>query len=284
MKLKDSLRKGNQFLNDKGYFDSYKDNIFHHKMDEKFQKMFDNGSGGELHSKAEAIHSSSMLSYNIFHNISRNCPITFEGVTYYDVLFELKLLTIKGSPAPANMDVVLIGEKEGKMHVMFIESKFLEYVDNKKSELSSSYSKEDKWLVTNVDWPKIIEAQPAEKGYHEGIKQAVTHLFGIHNLLINNVHVPELKMVDMEKTSFEFVNMIYEPDDRFEESHSYENYKNLYKKFVNKIEDVKGLRIIPRWVSYSEWWKETENQYPEELRSYINMRYMQYAKKDSYTW
>ena len=276
MKLKESLREGNHFLNEKGYFDSYKDNIFHHKMDEKFQKMFDDGNGGELHSKAEAIHSSSMLSYNIFHNISRYSPIIFRGVTYYDVLFELKLQTIIGSHAPANLDVVLIGEKEGNTHMMFIESKFLEYVSNNKSKPSASYSNEDKWYVTNVDWREIIKAQPETKGYHEGIKQAITHLFGIHNLIIN--HDPVLEVVD-DKTSYEFVNMIYEPDDKFEESDSYKKYKSLYNEFINKIKDVKGLQIIPQWVSYSEWWKDTNEQYPEELRSYIYTRYMQYAKK-----
>jgi hypothetical protein len=278
MKLKEKLRENNLLLNDKGYFNSYKDNIFDGEMDKEFQDMFDSGSGGELHSKAEAIHSSSMLSYNIFHIIKKN-PITFRGVTYNDVLFEVKLQTIKGSPAPANMDVVLIGKKEGKTHVMFIESKFLEYVDNKKSELSESYANENKWLVKNVDWLNIINAQPSTKGYHEGIKQAITHLFGIHNLLINPVKVPALKLVNIEKTSFEFVNMIYEPNESYEESNSYDNYKTFYSEFVNKIKDVKGLQIIPKWISYSEWWKDTENQYPKNLRSYINERYMQYAKK-----
>lgn len=276
MKLKEHLRKDHQSLNDKGYFDSYRDNIFDGKMDKEFQEMFDNGSGGELHSKAEAIHSSSMLSYNIFHIIKKN-PITYKGVTYNDVLFEVKLQTIKGSPAPANIDVVLIGEKESKTHVMFIESKFLEYVDNKKSELSESYKNKKKWLVKKVDWLNIINAQPSTKGYHEGIKQAITHLFGIHNLLIN--HVPALKSVDIEKTSFEFVNMIYAPDERFEESNSYDNYKTLYSVFVNKIKDVNGLQIIPKWISYSEWWKETKSQYPENLRFYIEKKYMQHARK-----
>jgi hypothetical protein len=73
--------------------------------------------------------------------------------------------------------------------------------------------------------------------------------------------------------------MIYEPNESYEESNSYDNYKTFYSEFVNKIKDVKGLQIIPKWISYSEWWKDTENQYPKNLRSYINERYMQYAKK-----
>lgn len=275
MRLKDELRDGCQSLNDKGYFDSYKDNIFGHEMDKEFQDMFDNGSGGELHSKAEAIHSSSMLSYNIFHVVKKN-PITFKGVTYNDVLFEVKLQTIKGSPAPANMDVVLIGKKDGKTHVTLIESKFLEYVENRNSKLSESYSDKDKWLVKNVDWLKIYNVQPTKKGYHEGIKQAKTHLFGIHNLLIN--HVPALKSVDIDKTSFEFVNMIYEPKESFEESNSYKDYMALYSEFVDNIKTVEGLQVVPQWISYSEWWKDTKDQYPEELRSYIENKYMKYAK------
>ena len=73
--------------------------------------------------------------------------------------------------------------------------------------------------------------------------------------------------------------MIYEPDDSYEEFESYEKYKILYNEFVKKIKDTKCLQIIPQWVSYSEWWNDTNEQYPEELRSYIYTRYMQYAKK-----
>lgn len=277
MRLKEKLRENCHLLNDKGYFDSYKDNIFGHEMDKEFQDMFDNGSGGELHSKAEAIHSSSMLSYNIFHIIKKN-PVTFKGVTYNDVLFEVKLQTIKGSHAPANMDVVLTGEKDDKTHVMFIESKFLEYVDNKKSELSKSYSNKNKWIASNVDWTKIIKAQPTTKGYHEGIKQTITHLFGIHNFLVNH-NIPALASIDIDKTSFEFVNMIYEPNETFEESNSYKAYKDLYSEYVKSIKTVKGLQVVPQWISYSEWWEETKIQYPEALRSYIEEKYMKFAKK-----
>jgi hypothetical protein len=65
-------------------------------MGEAFQNMFNDGSGSELHSKAEAVHSSSMLSYNFFHWIDEEHPFVFEDVIYTKVLFEVKLKTIKG--------------------------------------------------------------------------------------------------------------------------------------------------------------------------------------------
>ena len=59
MKLKEKLKIGRS-CNSKGYFDSYKDNIFGNEMNNEYQEMFDNGTGGELHSTAEAVHSSAM--------------------------------------------------------------------------------------------------------------------------------------------------------------------------------------------------------------------------------
>ena len=140
--LLDALKKDLP-VNERGYFCSYRENIYGGQMSEHFQDMFDEGSGGELHSKAEAVHSSSMLSYNFFHWIDDEHPFEWEQVKYTQVFFEVKMKTIKESPAPANMDVVLIDKD--KKHLLFIESKFTEYTETKKFELSNSYREENKW-------------------------------------------------------------------------------------------------------------------------------------------
>ena len=193
--LLEALKKGRinegQTINDNGYFDTYKDNIFGGKMETRFQKMFDEGSGGELHSKAEAVHSSSMLSYNFFHWIDENHTFTWENIEYNQVLFEVKMKTIKGSNAPACMDVVLIDKK--KENLLFIESKFTEYTEAKKFKLSESYRDSNKWFYDKekIDWNEIINyatEASKEKNYNEGIKQIITHLFGIHNLLYVKGH------------------------------------------------------------------------------------------------
>ena len=119
MKLKEKLKIGRS-CNSKGYFDSYKDNIFGNEMNNEYQEMFDNGSGGELHSKAEAVHSSSMLSYNMLHWIDKDNPFVFNGVKYTKVYFEVQMRTLRGRSNPANMDIVLEGETNDKLSLIHI--------------------------------------------------------------------------------------------------------------------------------------------------------------------
>ena len=270
-------------VNGNGYFDSYRKNIFNENMDSRFQEMFDEGSGGELHSKAEAVHSSSMLSYNFFHWIDNSHPFEWDGVKYTQVFFEVKMKTIKGSPAPANMDVVLIG---GKKHLLFIESKFTEYTVTREFNFkSSSYKKSDRWYNKDINWNEIVEYVPEKKyKYKEGVKQLITHLFGIHNQFteeicdtFTNIGIDNLKSVDLK-----FITLIFEPSkEKFMEEHeAFEDYKNLFKDFIVKIKKINGLKVFPEWVSYSEIWEEMkkQGQMPKGLEDYLWKRYMQFAQ------
>ena len=278
--LKEYAKSQSVEVNNKGYYNSYKDNIFNNEMDDEFQKMFDDGNGGELHSKAEALHSSSMLAYNFFHVIKER-EIIFEGVRYYDVKFEVKLRTLKTSGGYANMDIVLIGEKdEGKKpYVLFIESKFLEYTENKSFKLSDSYSNPTNRLNSKNDdfLSGLIDAVPKnQKGYLEGLKQIITHLFGIQGFL-NGEKCEALKDIDIPKTTFGFATMVFEPKQGFEEATKYKSYNDLFKEFNDKITKMPNLDG-PQWISYSKWWKEVKDQYPENLRNYLLEKYMNLAE------
>ena len=184
MNLKTALKAGFK-CNDNGYFNSFLDNVYANQMDSKFQKMFNKGSGNELHSKAEAIHSSSMLAYNFFHWIDDASGFDYNGINYTNVFFEVRMKTLKNSNSPANMDIVL-SDKEHK-HLLFIESKFTEYCETKKWDLSDSYKNENSFN-NDVRWDEIIkkikDAVKSSKSckYKDGIKQLTTHLFGIANL------------------------------------------------------------------------------------------------------
>lgn len=293
--LLEALKKGRinegQTINDNGYFDTYKDNIFGVKMETRFQKMFDEGSGGELHSKAEAVHSSSMLSYNFFHWIDENHTFTWKNIEYNQVLFEVKMKTIKGSNAPACMDVVLIDKK--KENLLFIESKFTEYTEAKKFKLSESYRDSNKWFYDKekIDWNEIINyatEASKEKNYNEGIKQIITHLFGIHNLLYvkgHNIKVKDKKEENIASANIKFFTLVFEPKvSKFEQEHkNYDNYyNNLFKPFRNNLEKLKkvgGLSVIPEWRSYSDLWNEMKEQIPsKELKNFLWERYMQFAE------
>ena len=278
MGLIDALKKGHS-VNQRGYFDSYKENIFGGQMSEHFQDMFDEGSGGELHSKAEAVHSSSMLSYNFFHWIDDEHPFEWKQVKYTQVFFEVKMKTIKDSPAPANMDVVLIDKD--KKHLLFIESKFTEYTEIKKFKLSKSYREENKWYNKDVKWEKIVGYIPEkEYKYKEGVKQLITHLFGIHSQFVEPCDTfKNVGIIDFGKVELKFITLIFEPsNERFKDEHkAYANYKELFENFRDFIKDV-GLKVVPEWESYSNLWVKMKEQMPKDLKDYLMERYMNFAE------
>ena len=186
----------------KGGFDKYKysddykyyvndinKNLIGGNMDDAHRNMFENGSGSELKdtpAKAKAIDSSSMLSYNFFRNINKNCTLKIDHIEYDKVFFEVKLPTLRSSNAPANMDVVLVS-KDGK-DALFIESKFLEYLEYDSVDLAKSYSKDDSsYFTDNKETEALLgmsKKYENKKGlrYNYGIKQNICHLIGISNL------------------------------------------------------------------------------------------------------
>lgn len=287
MNLKEKLREGLS-CDDKGYLFSYTDNIFNNVMALEYQNMFGNGSGGELHSKAEAVHSSSMLSYNLFHWIKDGNTFTFKGVVYSKVYFEVQMRTLCCRSNPANMDIVLEGtDSNGKRHLLFVESKFTEYLENRKFNLSDSYKKEENWYNKEFDWSYIIEKAEElcpNKCYGEGIKQALTHLFGISGLYGDKkalvfFNKGMLKIEDIENVNIQFANFIFEPDaEVFTEEHeAYMNYKRLYAKFIRVLPE--GI-VKPSFLSYSDVWQIMKPQITDiQLTEYIEKRYMRFAQK-----
>lgn len=277
--------------NSKGYLDSYKCNIYGNEMPQPFQEMFDSGSGSELHSKAEAVHSSSMLSYNIFHWIKENYHFKFNDADFSNVYFEVKMKTLKGRSNPANMDVVLDGEKNGKRILLFIESKFTEYTKKSAFELSDSYRDSKKWYdgAKNIKWNELINSSKiicgSKKGYGEGLKQEITHLFGITSLkdpdalkYFNSNN--KLKIDDLDNIQIEFANVIFEPRADYQNEHSdYNNYKSAYTVFSRTAKEI-GL-LEPKWFTYRQIWDEMKTQIPkknfgQKFIDYINNRYIKF--------
>lgn len=304
MNIFDALREGHTFnVTSKGYFDSYTHNIYNNKMDQRFQEMFDNGNGGELHSKAEAVHSSSMLAYNFFHWISQSTPFVFNDVKYTDVFFEVRMRTLKCKGTPANIDVVLkgVGLNDGQNYLLFIESKFTEYFKRNKFELSNSYTNSRNWYshnggANNINWRFIITQTSSlcnnNKCYADGLKQTITHLFGIESLndqsALNwfNKQNGQLKLSN-PMPNIIFANCVFAPDkQKFELEYSrYEDYQGLFNDFIGIINNVNasgnGISIVPQWYSYSDLWQQMRIQIPDlDLVKYLEERYLQFGYKD----
>ena len=261
-------------------------------MDQKFQDMFDKGSGNELHSKAEAIHSSSMLAYNFFHWIDGTSCFNYDGINYTNVFFEVRMKTLQDSNFPANMDVVLT-DKEHK-HLLFIESKFTEYCETKKWDLSDSYKKENAFN-NNIEWDEIIKAIREEVincktcKYKDGIKQFITHLFGIANLCNDKAlawfNNKKHNILQLEKPfDVKFINLVFEPQkENFNDEHDdFDKYRTLLENVIkivdNKIKmEKKSLKI--EFLTYTDLWNLMKNQIDkDDLKDYLWQRYMRIAE------
>lgn len=296
--LKEALRGGLP-CDGNGYLDSYLDNIFTGYMPEKFRNMFMDGSGSELRSKAAAVHSSSMLGYNFFHWVSEKYPLTIKGIMYTKVFFEVKMAVLYGT-LPAHMDVLLVGEKDGRKQLLFLESKFLEYLENRKYILGISYKKQDKWIHKEKEWLPFLDAvqrcvdEERDCLYKEGIKQGVSHLFAITNLVNKNTEAicdfinnneflgDYLDENSIKDADFHFINIIYEPSkEKYKAEHKkFSSYEKLYKMFISIAKEHKCVE--PMFMTYSELWKTAEKKIKEvnqgHLYQYLEERYMRFAE------
>ena len=215
-----------QFSNEyRFYVNDLSDNLIGGEMSVEHKQMFDDASGSELKdklvpAKAKAIDSSSILSYNFFRHINKECSIEIDKIRYNNVVFEVQLRTLKASSKPANIDVALISED--KKTVLFIESKFLEYLENDSIKLSDSYRDKNNYYKDNEEVEDLLKMSGSftiKERYNYGIKQNICHLIGISNLsksekakdwfekTYTDSPVSEILNAD----SYKFMNIIFSP-------------------------------------------------------------------------
>jgi len=257
-------------------------NIFNAKMNQEHRKMFGQGSGNELRSKAHAVHSSSMLAYNFFHWISTKNPICIDGVRYTMVFFEVRIPCIKQSKT--NMDVVL--STDDFSSVLFIESKFTEHYGVACSDMknmSTSYDDPRNYYATTMNWPKIIkeyrELSQNNAGFYNGIKQEICHMIALEALhgskhargLFAKMNSP-FRVTNETKMSFKSV--LFEPKNDLERS-AHKNYCELLKQFHGAIHDFVPFSVAQ--ITYSDLWKSASCNMPGDVKAFLKRRYMDFA-------
>ena len=278
-----ACRGQNEMIDNTHYFD-FRSNIFGNKMDVRFIRMFLNGDGNELISKASSIKSSSMLGYNFFHSISKETPLTIDKIEYTDVAFEVKIPVINARGGVANMDIVLYN-----IHgdYLFIESKFLEYESTGPFKISDPYKNPKKYYNGELGnkWVRFINEYDtsAKKEYWPGIKQEICHLIGLSNWINGE---QEIKINDTpikREGNVRFINLIFHPDpNRFnKESAAFDSYKKLYDSFHEYVEKA-GLipsTLKMEFKTYSDIWSNIKSSAQSELIDYLYEHYMQFAAK-----
>ena len=154
------------------------------------------GSGQELR-RITTLHSSSLCALLFFYNVTEANPLTIDEVgTFTDSVFEFQSPVINNQ---SNMDVVLIGKDNvGKDILLFLESKFSEYINDTTTALKISEAYKGNEYSENIyveDCLKDLDIgiTKSENGYFTitstdkcylgGIKQMISHYIGIRNLL-----------------------------------------------------------------------------------------------------
>lgn len=158
-------------------------------------RMACSGTGDEL-KKITTLHSSSLCALLFFFNVE-NKPLVIPGLEDFEFnksIFEFKNKVIG---YPSNIDIVLLGtNKEHKPIVLFLESKFSEYITGVKRagtkyEVGKSYFKEGCYsapiyeaMIEKLQIQKDFNNLISEKDkYIEGLKQLISHYYGIRNFL-----------------------------------------------------------------------------------------------------
>ena len=270
-------------------------------INESARGLFEAATSGDGNEKSRilTLHSSSLLAFLCFSGVA-NHPITIDGIVYDEVMFEVKNDVIDASLGkPSNIDVLLMGDNRKKL--LFLESKFTEYLSGGKVTLSNKYRdlyiKLQKLnLPFNIKFINVLQesdnshkepdikegirlyTEEKTSEYLYGIKQAFSHLLGIAT-------GPAKKQTkgneDYTSTLLEnadeikFASIVFNCDNK-----KFDDYRILYESvFENSeviLETIKEvlpkseikLTIVPKLLQYQEVFQD--NNLSDEVRNFYN--------------
>lgn len=269
----------------KELYELFKPDIDYKMWSEKFH-MAVGGNGDEIR-KITTLHSSSLLAFLFFAGVSKDNPIIHNGVHYNQVFFEVKNKVFhSASPndKPSNIDVLLVSEDNTEL--LFLESKFTEYLDHGKVSLAEKYLNFYKTffeLNSNTGLQLKDNALQLEHGtnskYIAGIKQMFSHIIGLatepdastsyelQEIIKNAKHILIMEIIFKweDEESKNFIDL-YEAaftdfnSDVLEKCLSSENYDK---------EKIKRITVDSKVWTYQELYKENKNhKFPESVINY----------------
>ena len=258
---------------------------------ETFRRAYNmavSGNGDEK-SNIVRIHSSSLLALLCFFSISPARPLTIGEDTYTEVMFEVRNIVIKeDGRKPSNIDVLLVSKTaDGKVRkLLFLESKFTEYIKHSSVKLAPKYR--DFYNILNDRLPNlkfrignydihhkddtkssVFGLSSDEKQYLEGIKQVFSHLLGIATepAKDDNLHRQAYKeyykqaqvvefatiALDWNRTEFSLYNQLY--SDTFKRENT-GIIKEALKKISPNHEIIDCLQIHTDILTYKDVFNE----------------------------
>lgn len=257
----------------------------------KFQ-MACSGTGDEL-KKITTLHSSSLCALLFFFNVD-NKKLVIPSLSEYEFTesyFEFKNKVIR---SPSNIDVVLLGKniKTGKKVILFLESKFSEYITGTgKIEVSESYFKSDCCsapIYESIEKDESFDFNKKDgfynsKKYNEGIKQMISHYYGIRRFMKREFfddnedvykNIREYGAEEIILGEILFDN--FAKDNKLEEK--LKDYKKAYSKLAKIINDQYDIdktkpeniefKVLEKSLSYSEL-EEYISDFPKIKKFYF---------------
>ena len=250
-------------------------------INESARGLFEAATSGNGNEKQKilTLHSSSLLAFLCFNDVANN-PIKIDNTVYNEVMFEVKNNVINNSPGKSNIDVLLMGENRKKL--LFLESKFTEYLSGGKVTLSphryeefysmltekNNFRFSAGYLPVNSKTDKSQKTQYAlYKGkktseYLEGIKQAFSHLLGIatgpaKKQTKGNEDYTRSLLENADE--IKFASIVFNCDNK-----KFDDYKLLYESVFENSDVIKDtikdvlkkrelkLTIVPHLLQYQE--------------------------------
>ena len=254
-------------------------------INESARGLFEAATSGDGNEKSRilTLHSSSLLAFLCFNGVA-NHPITIDGIVYDEVMFEVKNDVIDASLGkPSNIDVLLMGDNRKKL--LFLESKFTEYLSGGKVTLSNKYRdlyiKLQKLnLPFNIKFINVLQesdnshkepdikegirlyTEEKTSEYLYGIKQAFSHLLGIatgpaKKQTKGNEDYTRSLLENADE--IKFASIVFNCDNK-----KFDDYKLLYESVFENSDVIKDtikdvlkkrelkLTIVPHLLQYQE--------------------------------
>ena len=266
-------------------------NFSYSNWEEKFKEAT-TGKGQEI-SNIMRLHSSALLALLCFGGVSEENPLYIDGEEYIESHFEVQNKVYYN---PSSIDIVLTAKSGNRL---FLESKFTEYLENKKPPIKMAYLNFYQTLlplIPNIPLQMVYPYKWKEKGeqiigftiksksgkreYLEGIKQCLSHIIGISKGP-GKVNSKGWQGVDKNNDiKLTFGTILYElPGTQFS------SYRQFYKETIGalKTDDivkslanehapyVSRLNILPEVLTYQKVFSENSNFLPANIKKFYNL-------------
>jgi hypothetical protein len=245
-------------------------------FEEKFKKAAIEGDGQEFR-RIRTLHSSSLICLLCFYGISEQKPL-YLNLDGHDIKFTESLFEVKNpignheEGKPSNIDVVLSGKDiiTGKKAVLFLESKFSEYLSwGKHSKISDQvYGNTYKELINGGTLERMkLKYGPMkdEQLYYEltsnkgrtyhyagGIKQMISHFLGVKTVS-GNAEYTDCDIY-LGEILFKFEDSIDAKQRKFND------YAELYKILSEGLNTISESRfkVVSQILTYQEVFRDYE--------------------------